>query len=77
MTCSLSKGAGQIAREFEQRLRAALAAGGDARLETQAGRELAGQQAHQQHHTEGHQVLHVADGKRQRGATKKKSKPRR
>ena len=40
-TCELSQRGRQFARQLEQRLRAPLAAGRDARLEAQAGRELA------------------------------------
>ena len=61
----------QVARQLKQRLRATLAAGRNARLKTQAGDELPGQQTHHQHHGKGHQVLHVAHGKRQSWRHKK------
>ncbi len=61
----------QFAGQLEQRLRAALPAGRDARLETQAGRQLARQQTDRQHHDKGDHVLHVADRKRQARRDKK------
>ena len=55
--------AGQLAREFVQRARTLLAVRRHARLETQAGCQVAGDQADRQHDAEGYQVLQIGDGK--------------
>ncbi len=55
----------QVARHLEQRVRAPLAMRGDARLEAQAGGELADDEADREHDAEGQHVLDVGHAERQ------------
>ena len=63
---------GKIAGQLEQRLRAALAAGRNAGLVAQARRELPRQQADDQHHGKGDDILHIADRERKAGRNEEK-----
>ena len=67
-------GSRQIACNFKKRARTFLAMRRDARLKTQAGGQLAGNQAHRQHDEKRQQVLHVAHGKRKPRRHEKKIK---